>query len=454
MDAMKEGRMRKGIMLALIMALLALGAFGAFAGGTKEAGATDAKVTVTFACRTEQGSVLDARKKALAEFAAKFPNVTVVVEELPHSEFWVKIPAEIAAKTGPDVISLPFLEQAVTFAAKGMLTPLDAFADGKRGIDRKDWYETILNYGVYGGKLLVLPQVMMTTGLAYNKDMFDAAGVSYPTEEWTWEDMLSAALKLTLDGNGNNAESKTFNPDKTVQWGIYTWWWNSDFALYLFNFGGDWLDAKGTKSLLNSPQAIDAIRFYGDLTQKYHVAPYLRELAPAHGHPALMAKKVAMAFVDIGNISLVDGAGINWGMQVIPQKKGVGKRSAFFYGEGLGISKDAKSKDASWELTKFLATAWDPNLAKQGYGFPPTRSAMKEMKALQLSPKVLPLLKMYESGWPKAIRATDYAGMVIDPCNMIMEAVLSKGASPDYASIMQKAAALCDKAILEAPPLQ
>lgn len=41
--------------------------------------------------------------------------------------------------------------------------------------------------------------------LQYNKDLFDAAGVEYPTAKWTWDDLRAAAEKLT----GKNAEGKS-----------------------------------------------------------------------------------------------------------------------------------------------------------------------------------------------------------------------------------------------------
>ena len=39
--------------------------------------------------------------------------------------------------------------------------------------------------------------------LYYNKDLFDKAGVKYPDENWTWDDLLAAAEKLTVkDASG------------------------------------------------------------------------------------------------------------------------------------------------------------------------------------------------------------------------------------------------------------
>lgn len=66
------------------------------------------------------------------------------------------------------------------------------------------------------GKHYALPYSMATYGLYYNKAMFDKAGVPYPTDDWTWDDLRAAALKLT---SGSGA-SKTYGflPDYTGQW--------------------------------------------------------------------------------------------------------------------------------------------------------------------------------------------------------------------------------------------
>jgi multiple sugar transport system substrate-binding protein len=34
--------------------------------------------------------------------------------------------------------------------------------------------------------------------------MFDAAGLAYPTEDWTYDDMRTAAITLTLDAGGRH----------------------------------------------------------------------------------------------------------------------------------------------------------------------------------------------------------------------------------------------------------
>ena len=48
-----------------------------------------------------------------------------------------------------------------------------------------------------------VPFALVNTVLYFNKDMFDAAGIAYPTDDWTWEEFREAAKKLTIDKNGD-----------------------------------------------------------------------------------------------------------------------------------------------------------------------------------------------------------------------------------------------------------
>ncbi|MBZ0309811.1 MAG: extracellular solute-binding protein, partial [Anaerolineae bacterium] len=47
------------------------------------------------------------------------------------------------------------------------------------------------------GNLYAGPVNWDTIAIFYNKDMFDAAGLEYPTAEWTWDDFAAAAEALT-----------------------------------------------------------------------------------------------------------------------------------------------------------------------------------------------------------------------------------------------------------------
>ena len=90
------------------------------------------------------------------------------------------------------------------------------------GADLDDFYPGPLKQFRWQDKLWGLPDTAAPELVFYNKAMFDAAGLAYPTDNWTFEEMRQAAIQLTLDANGRNPTDPDFDPDTIVQWG-----WNS-----------------------------------------------------------------------------------------------------------------------------------------------------------------------------------------------------------------------------------
>ena len=91
-----------------------------------------------------------------------------------------------------------------------------------------------------------LPRDFQTIVLFYNKDMFDAAGMAYPTASWTWDDLRAAAKQLTLDKNGDGiADQYGFSCDL---WDMELCWSEAIWA-----YGGEVINADHTKTQLGEP---------------------------------------------------------------------------------------------------------------------------------------------------------------------------------------------------------
>jgi len=106
--------------------------------------------------------------------------------------------------------------------------------------------------------------------LYYNKTMFDAAGLDYPTPEWTFQDVLDAAAKLTTDTNGDG------QPD---QWGYFPNYLNEEtYYAVIHRFGGRYISDDGKTGAQQSPEAMLDFSFIQDLSYKYIVAPKPQDL--------------------------------------------------------------------------------------------------------------------------------------------------------------------------------
>jgi hypothetical protein len=107
------------------------------------------------------------------------------------------------------------------------------------GFDTSDFYGPAVELNQYPDKTVGLPLGLFPSFTFYNKDMFDAAGLDYPTHDfadasWNLDKLRELAMELTLDANGNNATSPDFDPENIVQWGWDDSWTD---ARFLTRFG-------------------------------------------------------------------------------------------------------------------------------------------------------------------------------------------------------------------------
>lgn len=122
-------------------------------------------------------------------------NVTIEPTQLPWAEYWTKLETTLA--TGDDAPDIFWVNPAhlVEYLPAGYMLPLE---DGVVELDKYSATAMDLLKGE-DGKHYGVPFLLDPNVLIYNKAMFDQAGLSYPTNEWTWEDFREAAKALTKE---------------------------------------------------------------------------------------------------------------------------------------------------------------------------------------------------------------------------------------------------------------
>lgn len=129
--------------------------------------------------------------QALADaFHEKNPDITVTLKEYDPTEYNTLVTADLAAGSGPDIITQKEVKYLTTFQEGGQLLDVSdvKLPDGIGGAD---------SYKV-DGKAYAVPYRQDAWVLYYNKALFDAAGVDYPDGSWTWDDYDAAAKELTV----------------------------------------------------------------------------------------------------------------------------------------------------------------------------------------------------------------------------------------------------------------
>lgn len=93
--------------------------------------------------------------------------------------------------------------------------------------------------------------------LVYNKEMFDAAGVAYPDDDWTLDDMVDASQKI-YDATGNYGYP-AYLDDQLGYWS------------YVYQNGGYILTADKTACGFNEPGSKKAMEFYIGMQHPDHL---------------------------------------------------------------------------------------------------------------------------------------------------------------------------------------
>ena len=111
-----------------------------------------------------------------------------------------KVQTMLAGGTAPDIMMIA--ENYQVYAAKNQVIPLDDMIKANNINMQERYSEDIANLMKYDGKQYGLTDRAGAMILYYNKDLFDKAGVAYPTKGWTRDDLLNAAQKLTIKKDG------------------------------------------------------------------------------------------------------------------------------------------------------------------------------------------------------------------------------------------------------------
>ena len=289
------------------------------------------------------GTECDNHSKWVQQFNEdRFPDVFVKMECFPGADYFKKLNTLIAGGTIGDAFWISSIEGYYRLAASGANAPLDDLV-AETGFDLSAFYEQNIEAARLNGVLYGLPQLAHPgrVGLFYNKPMFDTAGLDYPNDTWTYDDLLEAATSLT-------------NVDEGV-YGFLPCTGYFCLLVYQRSWGGDMLNGDGTQAKLNTPESIAALEYVSALFHEKQVSP-LPGTLEIGTYPTFAANKLAMyqsGFWGEGIKNFV--APDVWAVAPMPIGP-TGVRGSMFESDPVCVSASSEHKRETFDFLTYLTT--------------------------------------------------------------------------------------------------
>jgi multiple sugar transport system substrate-binding protein len=440
----KESMLRKPYYPVCILSLVLMLTVGACQPGTpdsptgSESTGAESDVVILRAGTGDSGEGLNPHQSIIADFEDQNENVLVQLEAIAGRDYYTRILTQIAANRAPDVMNIG--DDAVpSFVEKGAFLSLDqCLAD--LNFDTSVYLPGLLEPGTVNGELYFLPKDYSTLAVYYNKTLFDEAGVPYPEDDWTWDDLVTTSQALTQDTN---------NDGQTDIWGIQLPAnWTTGFEYWVAAAGGSLISEDGLSyvGFMDSEASIRAAQFYADLYNKYQVAPPPADFSAfGGGNSEFDNGQAAMRiFGRWPQAGMLENPNIDLGIVGTPSD--AVSANILFWG-GFGISSTTENLD---EACKFLSYYAGPEAAQtwKDWALPAVTSVANQPEVAD-DPLNSVWIDELNDLKPRAYTFTPYWNETADPAlRKALETILLDP-SADATAVMQQAAQEAQSALDE-----
>ena len=325
----KETRMKKIVCLVLVLMIVSGLLFAA--GGGQAAAAR----RISFHYWDEnQRPGMDA---VLAAFTRR-TGIQVESTITPWAQYWTMMQIAVPSDATPDVFWLNGTN-AADYLPGGLVHDITDLIR-RDNINMANFPPALVQLYSYNGRNFGIPKDFDTIALFYNKAIFDARGVPYPTDNWTWTELRRAAEQLTF------GQVHGFVAPPHTQSFLHSW---------VLSNGGTLMSPDGMAARWNSPQGVAAVREAFRFVQD-GLSPTGADLLELNLNDRFNAGLAAMVTGGSWNVPLYYPAlGANLGVARYPIAPG-GRTANIIHGLSISISARSRNIDDAWELLKEFAS--------------------------------------------------------------------------------------------------
>ncbi|GAB4522129.1 MAG: sugar ABC transporter substrate-binding protein [Anaerolineae bacterium] len=270
----------------------------------------------------------------IAAFEEANPGITIDVTTAPFADYFTLLQTDVVSGDAPDVFELNY-ENFVTYAANDTLLNISEYLSGEA-----PYYPRALEAFQYEGEQLALPETFSTVLLFYNADLFDEAGIDYPTDEWTWADATAAAEAIGALGDD--------------VWGLYS---PVQFWEFYKKAGQNgecaFFNEDMTESTINSPACVETLSTMVSFIED-GLMPSAAQLSGVSDSELFLSGNLGMLVTGIWMFGAFEEAPFNWDVQIEPA---INQNAHHFFANGVAVSATTDHPEAAAKWAEFLTAS-------------------------------------------------------------------------------------------------
>lgn len=287
------------------------------------------------------------QKAGLEEIINEFTKKTGIkaeIQVIDWAPYWTLLEAGASGGDLPDIFWM-HSNEARKYMENNILLDLTDKIASSTSLEMDKFPEDLVSMYQNDGKTYAIPKDRDSIALWYNKTMFDEAGLSYPNEDWTWDDYYDAALKLTKEDGSQYGTA--MNPSNNQDG-----WYN-----IVYSMGGEVISEDKKTSGMDNPNTLKALEFVDKLVK--NTMPKPEVMAETRTDVLFTSGKIAM--LPQGSWMLApfkenEYVAANADIAVLPKDKETGKRISLYNGLGWSVSANTKMPEEAFKLVEWFGT--------------------------------------------------------------------------------------------------
>jgi multiple sugar transport system substrate-binding protein len=311
----------------------------------------------------------------IKQFEAENPGIKVIHEYFPYGVFAEKVATTVPAGVGPHIVNL-YYGWLPAWQRAGYLQPLPEDLFPPEEIERD--FAPMVTAAKLEGRYWGLPTAVRALAIFYNKDLFDAYGLTPPK---TWDEFVAIGKMLTKWEYGRLVRAGFgMAPDGQDHHLIR--------EVLIPQFGGRAYSPDYRYVTYNTPEGAAALRFYTDLALVHKIGePEWPSPAPGYYREAFMGGLAAM-IVDgsFAIATIAKGARVRWGVAELPTLDGERRNFASFWMHSLTPRAQGKELEAAAKFLAFITSEQVMEMWLDRVGELPARRALLDKPELLAHP--------------------------------------------------------------------